>query len=189
MMPYSELGRFVERRPQNWPPKYVFQHSYYPLRLEDHTLRYLLRPIMKQFSDGKVSHWWSWTDLPNDFQPQGEIVPGNPEAFSYLDENPLFHKLKAIKMSLGGWDKGYWLFPDYEKLTPQQLKRGWRFGFVYQDGSREHGQYSNIIQKWDTQVLAGPETFKIFGVDAYSLREIPLAIFPLSRVRPAIPIT
>src|SRR4051812_5838669 len=87
----------------NKPPS-VLDYETNPKHPFDKTLWPLLRPVMNFKAKGKVTHWWHWKDLPEDFKFDSQPLRGTPKSFDIGSPNPLLQRWKRIQMSLGGWE-------------------------------------------------------------------------------------
>ncbi|OGE35493.1 hypothetical protein A3C32_03520 [Candidatus Daviesbacteria bacterium RIFCSPHIGHO2_02_FULL_41_14] len=168
-----DLGELLAKCPPNWPPKSIDGYKYNPYTLWDKSpMRRILRPLMLLRANGKVSHWWTYQRLPDQVTPEGLVILGDQNVSSFTDRDPIQRKRAHLEMSLGVWNTAYYLFPNWDLMTPEQIQSGWRYGYSSLDSRIK--EYSNIINQYEMLALCGRDDFKVFGIESHSFREIPI---------------
>lgn len=147
----------------------------------DLATRLALRPLMLAAASGKKSHWFDWgmIEKPNSFSG-GLVLPGDLNAFethNILDE---------IRMSLGGWERGYLIGPDSEEVDAEELVDGFYYGYrdrshkVNRDAESGGRQFINVcylVLRDPTIVLAGPHDLEVYGLHPETMSEIPIRAY------------
>lgn len=172
-------SRFI----RSWPPKnYLEIERRGNNQILKKGVATLLRPIMHKYAGEKVSHWFDWEMIPVPEHFKGLTLPAGENAFhthSVIDN---------IRMSLGGWQSGATVGPDYTQVNRHEIED---YGFLYAwlDPSHDFDNkkytdarmgLSQIIARGEFRLLRGPEAVTIFGVSAIDVtHEVPLRVLEL----------
>jgi hypothetical protein len=173
----SELAGYIDLT------KYLTSDSHYRPRTNpkhpfDYTLWYALRPLMHAFAGGKKTHWWQWKKLPfpEHLQPEGSVtVPGDPQVFRIDESNWYSIRRDRIRMSLGGWPNAVIIGPDYTRIDPAQVERGWR-ALYRMPTHPDVADLCTAISNDKFKILRGPDNTQFYGVGAYDMSQVPLKI-------------
>lgn len=143
----------------------------------DKTVSRVLRPLMIATSEGKISHWWHWNELPEgmDLEAEGGVkLLGNKDSFAVHSGNKLMRTYSNVRMSLGGWQEAYIVGPDIEQINPDDYENGWRFAFQRKGEEDITSQFNSIILHGPTRILAGPDDFVVGALKPYSMDALPV---------------
>lgn len=177
--PDSEAGRkLYEQMEHAASSRGSWTYETNPHHVFDGTMSRLLRPIMLAKSDGKISHWWHWNELPEDMDlvNEGGIeLLGNKDSFAVESGHDISRRVKRVRMSLGGWQEAYIIGPDMEKTSSDDYENGWRFAFQRKGENDTTRQFNSIILHGPTRILAGPDNFVVGALKPYSMEALPLA--------------
>lgn len=137
-----------------------------------------LRPLMLATASGKASHWFDYRQLPEAEKYEGLALPVGKNAFDVYHPNIFVHRIRLIRMSLGGWKDTVLIGPDPERADLDRLTTtGWLYGYrVYRENAGIDAQYSQMINPGfhSILVLRGPHNFDAIGLDPETLAEVPL---------------
>lgn len=161
----------------------VEKHEQYFLNspVADFTMRWALRPLMILRAGGKKSQFFDWKlmEKPQSFS-NGLIIPGDPTAFetkSTWDE---------MRMSLGGWENGRLVGPDYSQISAEELVDGVYYGYrdhshkINRDTERGGKKFLNIcylVLRSQFVVLVGPGDLEVYGLIPGNMREVPMRTY------------
>ncbi len=159
-------------------PRAAWTYETNPTHVFDKTMSRVLRPLMLAKSQGKISHWWHWNNLPEGFDLENEggiELFGNKESFEVNSGNKINRTIKNVKMSLGGWQEAYIVGPDIDKTPDEDYQNGWRFAFQRRGENDRISQFNSIILHGPTRILAGPDNFVVGALKPYSMEALPIS--------------